>query len=51
MDFRRGPEQQTAYETLKQKLFEAPVLTLPEVIEDFVVFCDAPITGLGAVLM
>ncbi|KAJ9538971.1 hypothetical protein OSB04_031704 [Centaurea solstitialis] len=28
------PEQQTAFETLRQKLCEAPVLTLPEGVED-----------------
>ena len=51
VDFRWGPEQQRAFETLRQRLCEAPVLTLPEGVEDFVVFCDASITGLGAVLM
>ncbi|KAI3679919.1 hypothetical protein L2E82_50899 [Cichorium intybus] len=49
--FRWGEEQQQAFETLRQKLCEAPVLTLPEGMEDMVVYCDASITGLGAVLM
>ena len=30
---------------------EALILTLPEEVEDFVVYCDASITGMGAVLM
>ena len=49
--FSWGPEQQTSFETLRQKLCEAPVLALPEGMEDFVVYCDASISGLGAVLM
>nr|GEY52123.1 putative reverse transcriptase domain-containing protein [Tanacetum cinerariifolium] len=36
---------------LKQKLCSAPILTLPEGSEDFVVYCDASIKGLGVVLM
>ena len=46
-----GPEQQTAFETLRQRLCEAPILTLPEGVDDFVVYCDALITGMGAVLI
>lgn len=51
MVFRWGPEQQAAFETLRQRLYEAPILALPEGMEDFVVYCDASILGLGAVLM
>ena len=51
MDFRWGPEQERAVEILRQCFCEAPVLTLPERVGDFVVFYDASITGLGAVLM
>ncbi|XP_021975456.1 uncharacterized mitochondrial protein AtMg00860-like [Helianthus annuus] len=36
-----GPKQKESFEILKQKLRNAPVLTLPEGIEDFVVYCDA----------
>ena len=48
--FAWGPEQQASFETLHQRLCEAPVLALPEGMEDFVVYCDASILGLGAVL-
>ncbi|KAJ9552821.1 LOW QUALITY PROTEIN: hypothetical protein OSB04_016866 [Centaurea solstitialis] len=44
-------EQQTAFETLRRKLCEAPVLTLPEGVEDMTVYCDALRLGLGCVLM
>ncbi|KAJ9541670.1 hypothetical protein OSB04_028176 [Centaurea solstitialis] len=46
-----GEEQQSAFETLRQKLCEAPVLTLPEGVEDMTVYCDASYHGLGCVLM
>ncbi|GJT76279.1 putative reverse transcriptase domain-containing protein [Tanacetum coccineum] len=36
---------------LKQKLCSALILALPEGSEDFIVYCDASIKGLGAVLM
>ncbi|GJV72893.1 putative reverse transcriptase domain-containing protein [Tanacetum coccineum] len=40
-----------AFQLLKQKLCAAPILALPEGSDDFVVYCDASIKGLGAVLM
>ncbi|KAJ9541664.1 hypothetical protein OSB04_028170 [Centaurea solstitialis] len=46
-----GSEQQRAFDTLRQKLCEAPVLTLPEGVEDMTVYCDASRLGLGCVLM
>ncbi|GKA40579.1 putative reverse transcriptase domain-containing protein [Tanacetum coccineum] len=36
---------------LKQKLCSAPILSLPEGTEDFVVYCDTSIKSFGAVLM
>nr|GEZ02648.1 putative reverse transcriptase domain-containing protein [Tanacetum cinerariifolium] len=46
-----GEDQEMAFQILKQKLCEAPILALPEGNNDFVVYCDASIQGLGAVLM
>ncbi|KAD2392830.1 hypothetical protein E3N88_39807 [Mikania micrantha] len=43
--------QENAFQTLKQKLCDAPILTLPDGNEDFVVYCDASNQGLGCVLM
>nr|GEZ66509.1 reverse transcriptase domain-containing protein [Tanacetum cinerariifolium] len=37
--------------TQKKKLCSAPILALPEGSEDFIVYCDALIKGLSAVLM
>ncbi|KAJ9544711.1 hypothetical protein OSB04_024418 [Centaurea solstitialis] len=49
--FSWGSKQQAAFEELKRRLCEAPVLTLPDGLDDFVVYCDASHQGLGAVLM
>nr|GEV17787.1 putative reverse transcriptase domain-containing protein [Tanacetum cinerariifolium] len=46
-----GKFQETDFQILKQKLCKAPILALPEGNDDFVVYCDASIQGLGAVLM
>ncbi|GJU87913.1 putative reverse transcriptase domain-containing protein [Tanacetum coccineum] len=40
-----------AFQLLKQKLCEAPILALPEGNDNFVVYCDVSHQGLGAVLM
>lgn len=42
---------QQAFQVLKDKLISAPVLSLPEGTEDFIVYSDASKQGLGAVLM
>ncbi|GJR44380.1 putative reverse transcriptase domain-containing protein [Tanacetum coccineum] len=44
-------EQELAFQTLKDKLCNAPILALPDGPEDFVVYCDASRIGLGCVLM
>ncbi|GKE96080.1 putative reverse transcriptase domain-containing protein, partial [Tanacetum coccineum] len=44
-------DQETAFQLLKQKLCEAPILALPEGNDNFFVYCDASHQGLGAVLM
>ncbi|GKD86160.1 putative reverse transcriptase domain-containing protein [Tanacetum coccineum] len=44
-------KQEAAFQLLKQKLYSAPILALPERSEDFVVYYDASHKGLGVVLM
>nr|GFB19713.1 putative reverse transcriptase domain-containing protein [Tanacetum cinerariifolium] len=46
-----GEKEENAFQLIKQKLCSAPILALPEVSEDFVVYCDASYKGLGVVLM
>ncbi|GJT07479.1 putative reverse transcriptase domain-containing protein [Tanacetum coccineum] len=46
-----GDKQEAAFQLLKQKLCSAPILALPEGSKDFIIYCDASIKGLGAVLM
>ncbi|GJT86714.1 putative reverse transcriptase domain-containing protein [Tanacetum coccineum] len=46
-----GNDEEEAFQTLKLKLYSAPILSLPEGSEDFVVYCDASPKGFGAVLM
>jgi hypothetical protein len=40
-----------SFQELKRRLTTAPVLTLPDIQRDFVVYCDASRQGLGCVLM
>ncbi|GJT50633.1 putative reverse transcriptase domain-containing protein [Tanacetum coccineum] len=47
----RGEKEEEAFQTLKNNLCDAPILSLPDGIEDFVVYCDASNQGLGCVLM
>ncbi|GKB19594.1 putative reverse transcriptase domain-containing protein [Tanacetum coccineum] len=46
-----GDKKKEAFRILKEKLCNAPVLTLPDGPNDFVVFCDASKQGFGCVLM
>nr|GEU37230.1 putative reverse transcriptase domain-containing protein [Tanacetum cinerariifolium] len=46
-----GEEQKNAFQTLKDKLCNAPVLALLDGPKDFVIYCDVFELGLGCVLM
>ncbi|GJU42668.1 reverse transcriptase domain-containing protein [Tanacetum coccineum] len=46
-----GDKQDEAFQILKEKLCNAPVLALPDRPDDFVVYCDASKHGFGSVLM
>ncbi|GJV28603.1 putative reverse transcriptase domain-containing protein [Tanacetum coccineum] len=46
-----GEKQEEVFRTLKDNLCNAPILSLPDRLEDFVVYCDASNQGLGCVLM
>ncbi|GJR66336.1 putative reverse transcriptase domain-containing protein [Tanacetum coccineum] len=46
-----GKEQELAFQTLKDKLCNAPILALPDGPKNLVVYCDASGLGLGCVLM
>nr|GEZ02097.1 hypothetical protein [Tanacetum cinerariifolium] len=46
-----GLEQENAFQTLKDRLCNAPVLPLLDGPEDFVVYCDASGLGLRCVFM
>ncbi|GJR53383.1 putative reverse transcriptase domain-containing protein [Tanacetum coccineum] len=46
-----GDEQEMKFQTLNDKLCNAPVLALSDGPEDFMVYCDASCQGMGCVLM
>nr|GEW30740.1 putative reverse transcriptase domain-containing protein [Tanacetum cinerariifolium] len=46
-----GKKEEDAFQLIKQKLYSASILALPEGSKDFVVYCDASHKGLGVVLM
>nr|GEZ91942.1 reverse transcriptase domain-containing protein [Tanacetum cinerariifolium] len=46
-----GDKEEATFQLIKQKLCSAPILALPEGSEDFIVYRDASIKGLGVVLM
>ncbi|KAI3811400.1 hypothetical protein L1987_21122 [Smallanthus sonchifolius] len=43
--------QESAFQLLKQRLCSAPILSLPKGTDDFAVYYNTPIQGLGCVLM
>ena len=49
--FKWAPDCEASFEKLKTKLTSAPVLVMPDVQKEFVVYCDASEQGLGCVLM
>jgi len=49
--FKWGQEQANAFETLKDKLTKAPILTLPNFAKTFKIECDASNIGIGAILL
>ncbi|GJZ99909.1 putative reverse transcriptase domain-containing protein [Tanacetum coccineum] len=46
-----GDKQEAAFQLLKQKLYSALILALPEGSEDFIAYCDASKKGFDVVLM
>ncbi|GKC90041.1 ribonuclease H-like domain-containing protein, partial [Tanacetum coccineum] len=51
MKFDSGEKEEAAFQLLKQKVYSALILALPEGSKNFVVYRDASHKGLGAVLM
>ncbi|GKF51845.1 putative reverse transcriptase domain-containing protein, partial [Tanacetum coccineum] len=49
--YESGEKEEEAFQTLKNNLCDAPILSLPDGVEDFVVYYDASNQGLGCVLM
>jgi hypothetical protein len=50
-EFNWGDEQKKSFQTLKHRLCNAPILTLLEGTDNFVVYCDASHQGLSCVLI
>ena len=49
--YKWGKDQEKAFETLKQKLINAPLLALPNFYKTFEIQCDASNVGIGVVLL
>jgi LPS O-antigen subunit length determinant protein (WzzB/FepE family) len=49
--FEWSEAHERSFQELKRRLATAPVLTLPDIKKDFVVYCDASKQGLRCVLM
>jgi hypothetical protein len=46
-----SPKCEASFQELKSRVTTTPILTLPDIKKDFVVYCDASRQGLGCVLM
>jgi hypothetical protein len=44
-------KQETTFQILKKRLCNAPILALPDGVDNFMVYCDASLQGLGCILM
>ncbi|WMV40955.1 hypothetical protein MTR67_034340 [Solanum verrucosum] len=51
LKFQWSEAGEKSFQELKKRLTTAPILTLPEGTQGFVVYCDAPRVGLGCVLV
>uniref|UniRef100_A0A0K0EG40 RT_RNaseH_2 domain-containing protein n=1 Tax=Strongyloides stercoralis TaxID=6248 RepID=A0A0K0EG40_STRER len=51
VEFRWGPEQDKAFEILKKRLTNAPILAQPDLGRSFVIHTDASDYAIGAVLL
>ncbi|WVZ71333.1 hypothetical protein U9M48_019927 [Paspalum notatum var. saurae] len=51
VSFEWNDKREKSFQCLKDKLTTTPMLTLPDLQKDFVVYCDASRQGLGCVLM
>ena len=49
--YKWGKDQENAFETLKQKLINAPLLALSNFSKTFEIECDASNVGIGVVLL
>ena len=49
--YKWGKDQEKAFETLKLKLINAPLLALPNFSKTFGIECDASNVGIGVVLL
>jgi len=49
--YKWGKDQEKAFETLKQKLINAPLLALPNFNKTFEIECDASNVGIAVVLL
>nr|GFA33379.1 putative reverse transcriptase domain-containing protein [Tanacetum cinerariifolium] len=46
-----GEKKEAAFQLIKQKLYNTPIMALPKGSKNFIVYCDASHKGLGTVLM